>query len=410
MRAAILTVGTEILFGQTVNTNAAFLSKELQNLGLNVMYHYTVGDNPGRLKELLAIAYRDCDLIIATGGLGPTQDDLTKEVICEYFEDSLVEFPQESEKLKAHFKKAGYRWTENNIKQAFFPKTATILRNSVGTAPGFYLKKDKKMIAALPGPPREMKRMFSEELVPLITAESREAIYYKIIRTFGIGESSLETLLMPLIDGQTDPTVATYAKEGECSLRITSKRETLEEAKDEVDRMIDKVNRLVGQYIYSYDDEDLNQVVGKLLLEKGISFSCCESCTGGMLAQAITEVPGISAVFDRGLVTYSKEAKMSELGVKAEVIEEFTAESPQVCAEMVDGLKRKTGSDLCVSITGIAGPEDLSEERPAGLAYIGINYKDETRVITSKHRNVSRHWNRNYMLLKMLNEIYLTIK
>lgn len=410
MKTAILTVGTEILFGQVVNTNAAFLSQQLQDIGYDVMYHYTVGDNPQRLKELIGLAYRDCDLIITTGGLGPTQDDLTKEIIAEYFDEEISCRPEVLEWLKNTFARAGYHWTDNNEKQAYFPENAEILDNPSGTAPGFLLKKSGKMIAALPGPPREMTAMWENQLKPRLVSAQDSVIYYRIVRTFALGESTMETKLLPLINGQTDPTVATYAKEGECSLRITSKRRTLEEAKSAVEEMLSKVNELIGEYIYSTDNEDLIDVVGRLLIEKNISISCCESCTGGLFAKALTDIAGISKVFDRGLVTYSWESKMNELGVRRETLEKFTAESPEVAKEMAEGLHEKTGSDICISITGIAGPEDIDEARPAGLAYIGICSGGETKVVRTKHRNVSRKYNRNYMLLVMLNEVYKLIK
>lgn len=410
MKTALLTVGTEILFGQVVNTNAAYLSQQLQNIGFDVMYHYTVGDNPGRLKELIGLAYRDCDLIITTGGLGPTQDDLTKEIICEYFGEEPVTFPEIEEWLTNSFRKAGYNWTENNRKQANFPKSAEILANPQGTAPGFMLEKNGKIIAALPGPPREMKAMWLNELRPRLEKKRDGAIYYRILRTFNLGESTMETTLLPLINGQTDPTIATYAKEGECSLRITSKRDTLEEAKAAVDDMIVSVKQLIGDYIYSYDDEELVEVVGKTLIDKDISISCCESCTAGLFAGTLCNVPGISAVFDSGLATYTWAAKQRELGVKLETLEKYGAESVEVAREMVDGLAAKTRSDLCISITGVAGPDDLSPEKPAGLAYIGLRYKGETWVVETRHRNVNRNYNRQYMVLRMMNEVYKVIR
>ncbi len=410
MKTAILTVGTEILFGQVVNTNAAFLSRELQDIGYDVMYHYTVGDNPERLKDLISLAYRDCDLIITTGGLGPTQDDLTKEIISESFGEELVLREDILAWLKTTFSRAGYHWTENNEKQAYFPENAVILDNPKGTAPGFLLEKNGKTIAALPGPPREMTQMWEEQLKPRLVAKQDSVIYYRIVRTFALGESTMETKLLPLINGQTDPTIATYAKEGECSLRITSKRKTLEEAQNAVEEMLGKVEALIGKYIYSTKDEELLDVVGKILIAKGITISCCESCTGGLLAKSLTDIAGISKVFDRGLATYSWKAKMEELGVKAETLEKYTAESPEVAREMAEGLRKKTGSDLCISITGVAGPEEIDEARPAGLAYIGVCYEGKTEVIKTKHRNVSRKYNRNYMLLVMLNEIYKRIR
>ena len=410
MKTAILTVGTEILFGQIVNTNAAFLSQELQNMGYDVMYHYSVGDNPGRLKELINFAFHDCDLILTTGGLGPTQDDLTKEVIAEAMGDVIVENEECMKALLDNYKKAGRTMTPNNLKQGYMPSRARVLPNDAGTAPGFALEKDGKLIISMPGPPREMKRMFELQVKPILESMQDSVIFYRIIRTFGLGESSMETVLLPLIDGQTDPTIATYAKEGECSLRVASKRATKEEAVAAVDRMIEDVNQLIGEYIYSYDDEDLVDVVGKLLLEKHITISCAESCTGGLFEDALTDIPGISEVFERGIVTYSNRAKMEELGVKAETLDKFGAVSPETACEMASGLAEKTGSDLCISVTGIAGPGGGTAEKPVGLAYIGIAYKGQVKAVKSQYRNVSRKWNRHYALLGMLNQVYQLIK
>lgn len=410
MKTAILTVGTEILFGQIVNTNAAFLSQELQNMGYDVMYHYSVGDNPGRLKELINFAFHDCDLILTTGGLGPTQDDLTKEVIAEAMGDVIVENEECMKALLDNYKKAGRTMTPNNLKQGYMPSRARVLPNDAGTAPGFALEKDGKLIISMPGPPREMKRMFELQVKPILESMQDSVIFYRIIRTFGLGESSMETVLLPLIDGQTDPTIATYAKEGECSLRVASKRATKEEAVAAVDRMIEDVNQLIGEYIYSYDDEDLVDVVGKLLLEKHITISCAESCTGGLFAAALTDIPGISEVFERGIVTYSNRAKMEELGVKAETLDKFGAVSPETACEMASGLAEKTGSDLCISVTGIAGPGGGTAEKPVGLAYTGIAYKGQVKAVKSQYRNVSRKWNRHYALLGMLNQVYQLIK
>ena len=379
-------------------------------MGYDVMYHYSVGDNPGRLKELIAFAFHDCDLILTTGGLGPTQDDLTKEVIAEAMGDVIVENEECMKALLDNYKKAGRTMTPNNLKQAYMPSRARVLPNDAGTAPGFALEKDGKLIISMPGPPREMKRMFELQVKPILESMQDSVIFYRILRTFGLGESSMETVLLPLIDGQTDPTIATYAKEGECSLRVASKRATKEEAVAAVDRMIEDVNRLIGEYIYSYDDEELIEVVGKLLLEKHITISCAESCTGGLFAAALTDIPGISEVFERGIVTYSNRAKMEELGVKAETLEKFGAVSPETACEMAAGLAEKTGSDLCISVTGIAGPGGGTAEKPVGLAYIGIAYKGQVKAVESKYRNVSRKWNRHYALLAMLNQVYRLIK
>lgn len=409
MKTAILTVGTEILFGQIVNTNAAYLSRELNNLGFDVMYHYSVGDNPKRLLELIHLAFRDCDMIITTGGLGPTQDDLTKETIAKAMGERIVVSDMAMEALKSHYRKSERPMTENNLKQAYMPESAEVLPNDQGTAPGFWLEKDGKIIVSMPGPPREMTNMFSKEVMPRLRSLQDSVIHYRILRTFGLGESKMETVLLPLIDEQTDPTIATYAKEGECSLRIASKRATLQEAKKAVDDMSQRVMDIIGEYVYSQDNEDLKDVVGRLLISKNITVSCAESCTGGLFAGTLTDIPGISCVFDRGIVTYSNKAKMEELGVKEDTLETFGAVSSQTAAEMAQGLAEKTGSDLCISVTGIAGPDGGSLQKPVGTAYVGIRWKGNTEIIKIQRRNVNRKWNRNYAVLSMLYEIYKRI-
>ena len=409
MKTAILSVGTEILFGQIVNTNTVYLSQQMNMLGFDVMYHYTVGDNPKRVEEMIDLAFQDCDLILTTGGLGPTQDDLTKEVACKALDDTLVMMDDVLEEITKYFKTLGREMTENNKKQAIMPSRATVFHNDAGTAPGFALEKDGKYIICMPGPPREMKRMFQKSVVPFLQSMIDGALYYRQIRFFGIGESMLETQLLDLIDNQTDPTLATYAKEGEYSLRIASKRATEEEAEHAVDEMLEKVKERVGHYIYSCDDEELAQVVADRLMEQGLTLSSAESCTGGMFASTMTDIPGISQCFDRGLVTYSNQAKMEELGVSAGTLEKFGAVSEETALEMVEGLKRVSGSDVCISVTGIAGPGGGSEEKPVGLVYIGFSYGDKKICKKIQMRNVNRSWNRHYTLLCMLNVIYRNI-
>lgn len=405
MKTAILSVGTELLFGQITNTNTVYLSKQLNMLGYDVMYHYTVGDNPGRLAEMIKLAFEDCDLILTTGGLGPTQDDLTKETACKVMDDELVVMDDVMDELVSYFKNLGREMTENNRKQAILPSRAKVFHNDAGTAPGFALEKDGKYIICMPGPPREMTRMFEKSVMPFLESMSEDVIYYRMIRAFGIGESQLETELMDLIDAQTDPTLATYAKEGECSLRIASKRKTRGEAEAAVNELLETVKERVGQYIYSCDDEDLVQVVCRRLTEKGLTLSSAESCTGGMFAAAITDIPGISSVFQRGLVTYSNEAKMDELGVKAETLDKFGAVSEETAVEMAEGLKRVSGSDVCISVTGIAGPGGGTKEKPVGLVYIGFVYGGKTLCKKVLMRDTNRKWNRHYALLSMLDMI-----
>jgi len=405
MKSAILSVGTELLFGQIVNTNTVFLSNQLNLLGIDVLYHHAVGDNPTRLDRLLRNVLSEVDLVITTGGLGPTQDDLTKEVIAEVMGEALELHRPSMDALQEAFHKMGRTMTENNKKQAYLPSNAMRFPNTQGTAPGFSLEKEGKKIICLPGPPREMKAMFEQQVRPYLEALSDDVIYHRMIRTFGIGESQVETQLLSVINGQGDPTIATYAKEGETAIRVASKRKTYEEARAAVEEMIQKIRMEIGPYIYSTEDRELLEVVGEMLLEGSITLSVAESCTGGLFAAQITEIPGISRIFNRGLVTYSNQSKIDELGVLQETLERYGAVSPETAREMAQGLYNKTSSGLCISVTGIAGPEGGTPEKPVGLVFIAALYGGEIYELRVQSRNVNRNWNRNYTVLSMLNFI-----
>lgn len=405
MKSAIISVGTELLFGQIVNTNTVYLSDQLNLLGVDVLFHHSVGDNPQRLKEVLEIALKESSLVITTGGLGPTQDDLTKEVVAEVMNDILVLHQPSMDRIEDAFNRMGRNMTENNKKQACLPSRATIFENLEGTAPGFALEENGRTVICLPGPPREMKSMFEKQVFPFLRKKSPGIIYHRMIRTFGIGESQAETSLLSIINGQNDPTVATYAKEGETAIRIASKRDTLEEAVAATEEMIIKMKALIGQYIYSTENEELVEVVAKKLLKNNITISSAESCTGGLFAGKITEIPGISAVFDRGLVTYSNKAKIEELGVKETTINTHGAVSKETALEMAEGLYRVSGSKLCISVTGVAGPDGGTDEKPVGLVHFGIMYNGKLTHKEIRTRNVNRIWNRNYTVLAMLDFI-----
>jgi nicotinamide-nucleotide amidase len=404
MKCTILTVGTEILFGSITNTNAVYLSRQLNALGIDVMYHMTCGDNPGRLKELLAYAYEDCDMVITTGGLGPTEDDLTKENIAEFFGERNVLWEDQLEVLRKHFPGD---MPKNNLKQAYFPENnCTILKNPNGTAPGFMIEKNGRIIASLPGPPKEMQPMFENELRPLLLARQDSVLRYKNIRTFGIGESQLEMELLDIIDAQTDPTLATYASSFETTLRIASKRRTAEEADAAIEETLAKVRERIGQYIYSEDGEDLGCVVLDMMRERGLRLSAAESCTGGAFGKSVTDIPGSSDVFDRSLVTYSWDAKMQELGVKRETLERFGAESDEVAMEMADGLYRASGSDVCVSVTGFAGPGGGTEDKPVGTFFVGLRYQGITRSFRFMTKRANRARVREYAAVEMMRTVY----
>ena len=427
MKAAILTVGTEILFGEITNTNTVYLSRRLNDIGIDVMYHYTVGDNPGRLAEIIETSLRDCDIVITTGGLGPTQDDMTKEIACQVMGDHLVMHDDILESIRSRMLAYKAVMTDNNIKQALLPSRCRVFYNDAGTAPGFALDRQacaegsgsdrRQWIACLPGPPKEMTRMFERSVMPWLEELTEGCLVYKEIRTFGIGESDLETVLLPLIDGQTDPTIATYAKNGECSVRIASKRSSREEAASAVDEMIAKAKEYIGQYIYSTDGEEFPVVVGNILMSRNITIAAAESCTGGQFGAALTDVPGISAVFDRSLVTYSNQAKMDELFVRADTLEKYGAVSEQTAVEMAEGVRLKAGTDIGVSVTGIAGPDGGTDEKPVGLVYIGLSLsesvcgeKDGVTLCRKIDRRIKdRQRNRRHAVLSMFDMIYRNV-
>jgi len=411
MQASILSVGTELLFGQIVNTNAAFLSERLNRMGIDVMYHFTVGDNPDRLAEILEEALKKSDLIITTGGLGPTQDDLTKEIVCQVMKDELVLDEPALLAIQQFFLKVNRPMTDNNLKQAYVPKSALVLHNQMGTAPGFVLAKNNKTVACLPGPPREMSAMFDSSLAPYLENMTGSTIFYRMVRTYGIGESALETALMDLIDTQTDPTIATYAMEGECYLRVTSKQSSMEEATRQVDDMIQQIKARIGPYIYSVDGQNLVDVVATKLMEKGLTISCAESCTGGLFATTLTRVPGISVVFDRGFVTYSNKAKIDELGVNPDTLEKYGAVSRETATEMAQGVFRATNSNFCIAVTGIAGPGGGTVEKPVGLVHITLIHidKEGNQIILEEEKHIQRNHrekNREITVLAMLHLIY----
>lgn len=380
MRAEIITVGTEILLGDIVNTNSQFLAKELANLGVEVYYQGTVGDNEDRLLESLEESLHRSDMVITTGGLGPTKDDLTKETAAKLFNQELVFHEESWCEIEAYFNKLGKVPTENNKKQAYFPKEAIVLKNNNGTAPGAILKKDNKTIIVLPGPPREMKPMFEESVKPYLQYLTDDILVSKTLRFYGIGESSLENAIIDIINEQSNPTIAPYAKDTEVTLRITAKAISEEVAMDLINPVIDKIEDRVGQYIYSQGESTLEDTVAEMLVNKNLTISVAESCTGGMVSSNLINYPGISSVFMEGCITYSNEAKMKSLGVKKETLDKFGAVSEETAREMAEGIARRYNTNIGISTTGIAGPEGGTKEKPVGLVYFGIYINGKTIV------------------------------
>ena len=405
--ASIVAVGTELLFGQVVNTNAAYISERLQLLGISVLYHFTVGDNPGRLKETLTYAADKSDVVITTGGLGPTQDDLTKEFIAELCGKPLLKDDEATRRIDEIMRSFGLKsYTENNMKQAFLPEGADIFYNEAGTAPGFALEHQGKTFIAMPGPPREMTDMMQRSVIPYLAKKSDAVIFSKMLRFYGIGESALETALLPIIDGQTDPTVASYAKEGECAIRISSMRRSEQEAKAAVEATIASAKELVGEYLYNEDDKDYPQVIVELLEKKGLKLTAAESCTGGLFASAITSVPGSSGVFDRGFTTYSNESKMQMLEVSFQTLDEHGAVSETCAIEMAKGALSNSLADISIAVTGIAGPGGATEEKPVGTVYFALVAKTGECVSKGRYfRDRGRRVNRQVCVLEMCDMI-----
>lgn len=387
MRCEILAVGTEILLGDIVNTNAQYIAKRLSDIGIFVYHQSVVGDNPERLKEAYALAFSRADLVITTGGLGPTKDDLTKETAFNYFGKTSVLHEESFKYIEDIFKRSNRIVSESNKKQAFFPSDAIVLKNNNGTAPGCIIEEGEKILIMLPGPPREMKPMFEESVIPYLKKYSKDILVSKVLRVIGIGESAAADMLGALLDNE-NPTVAPYAKEGEVTFRITARAENEEKAKAIIGPMEVRIREILGDNVYGEGNTSLEEVLGDLLLEKKLTIATAESCTGGMVAARLINYGGISAAFLEGAVTYSNDAKVSRLGVKEETLENFGAVSHEVAEEMAVGICRTSGAHIGLATTGIAGPGGGTKEKPVGLVYIGICYKGQ--VIT-RELNLTGH-------------------
>ncbi len=380
MNAEILCIGTELLLGNILNTNAAYLSEQLARLGINVYHHTVVGDNAQRLQNALQIAVNRADLVIMTGGLGPTYDDLSKETVSNYFNRPMVLHQPSLEKLQEFYAIRGITMQPNNEKQAYQPEGAVIFTNHSGTAPGLALEDVDKIAIMLPGPPRELKLMFESEVLPYLQKFSDNIIVSHDIHLFGIGESQVETLLRDIMTGSTNPTLAPYAKEGEVMLRLTASAPTEAEGYAMMEPILEQIQPIIGQYIYGIDVPDLQTALVQYLLGHNITVSTAESCTGGLISKSITDVAGCSSVYPGGVCSYSNEMKMKWLNVKEETLNTYGAVSEQTALEMAQGIRLATGSDFGLSTTGIAGPGGGSDEKPVGLVYMAVAGEDYQRV------------------------------
>ena len=377
--AELIAVGTEILLGNIANTDAQMLSEELAALGVNVLYHTVVGDNPTRLAEALELARRRVDIIITTGGLGPTYDDLTKETVCAACGKELVFHPEILSDIADFYEKNLHApMPDNNRQQAMLPEGCVVFDNPVGTAPGCAFEADGVHVLMLPGPPHEMVTMLRRCAEPYLRSLSREIIVSHDIMTFGLGESYVDQLLHEKMSHMENPSLATYAKPCEVRLRATAKAESAEQAEEMLAPVVDEVKTLLGPYVYGVDVTGLEEVCSALLLERGLTLATAESCTGGLIARRITALPGASRVYRGGVVSYWTEVKAAVLGVPQDLLDQYGAVSEPTARAMAEGARRITGADIAVSVTGVAGPDPDERGNPVGLVFIGLATPDGT--------------------------------
>jgi len=376
MTAEIIAVGTELLMGQIANTNAQYISRRLAELGINVYFHTVVGDNALRLEETLKRALERSDIVITTGGLGPTMDDLTKETIAKALNRKLVLNEDILQYIRGFFEKRNRKMTEINAKQAYLPENSIVIPNNNGTAPGCIIEEGDKAVIMLPGPPKEMQPMFDETVFDYLRQKTGVILVSKMLKIFGMGESGVETRLIDLIKNQSNPTIAPYVSQSEVTIRVTARCKDHNEAMAMLTPVVNEIKSRLGVLVYSEDGESMEEVVLKLLKENGLVLATAESCTGGLLAGRITDIPGASEVFERGYVTYSNNAKVEDLGVSWGTLNRYGAVSRETALEMVNGLKQKTSAPAGVAITGIAGPGGGTKEKPVGLVFIAAYLKD----------------------------------
>lgn len=377
--AEIIAVGTELLLGNIANTNAQMISQSLSALGINVFWHTVVGDNPQRLRQALDAARGRADIILTTGGLGPTYDDLTKQTICEVFGRKLVFHPEIADGIRAFYESAMHvAMPENNLQQAQLPEDCTVFDNPVGTAPGCAFCAGGVHVLMLPGPPFECQTMLRRCAEPYLRGLSKDVIVSHDILCFGMGESSVEQLLRQRMTRMENPTLATYAKPAEVRLRATAKAADAQQAEAMLAPVVREVTALLGDVVYGVDVSSLEEVCKRLLTEKGLTLATAESCTGGAIAQRLTALPGVSAVYRGGVVSYWTSVKADVLGVPQALLDEYGAVSEQTARAMAQGVCRVTGAEVGVSVTGVAGPDSDERGNPVGLVFLGLHTPDGT--------------------------------
>ena len=379
MRTEIIAVGTELLLGEIVNTDAPMIAQGLAELGIGVYFQTVCGDNPDRLKSVLEVAKQRADLIITTGGLGPTADDLTKETIAAAFGKSLVRGEESMARLREHFK--GRTMTKNNEKQADVPEGCTVFQNDWGTAPACAFEGEGCLVIMLPGPPRECTPLFREKVMPFLEKRRGGALCSRYVKVFGMGESEMASRLSRQMDTWETPTAAPYAKEGECLVRITAMGKDKEEAFAMTEPAVRDVRQVLGDVVYGVDVDSLEQVVVQEMTARGLTLATAESCTGGLMGKRITDVPGASACYLGGVVSYQNEVKENLLGVRHETLITKGAVSEDTACQMAEGVRKALGADIGISTTGVAGPGGGTPEKPVGLIYVGISTKEKTWAV-----------------------------
>jgi nicotinamide-nucleotide amidase len=383
MQGEIIAVGSELLLGQIANTNAAYLSRQAALLGVDIFRHTVVGDNKDRLRQLLIEALSRSEVILITGGLGPTKDDITRETIAETLGIPLIEDETSLLHIRQFFQQRGIAMSQNNQKQAMIPQGAVVLRNPSGTAPGFVVEKDGKEIVVLPGPPSELRMMFENSVVPYFKEKCQgeeKVILSRILKFWGIGESKIDEALSDLFEAGSNHSIAYLFQNCEVQVRITAKGKNSNEAL----RMIAGVEKIIrariGKYLFGADDDTVAEIVGRELKEQKMKIAVAESCTGGLLGSLITDTPGSSEFFEGGFITYSNDAKQSMVGVSKKTIGEYGPVSQEAAAKMAEGAAKNSGAQIGISITGIAGPGGSEKDKPVGLVYIGLYWKGKTYV------------------------------
>ena len=381
MKAEIIAVGTELLMGEILNSNSRDIARELYNLGIDVYHQSVVGDNLNRVSKELETAFERADLVITTGGLGPTRDDLTKEAAAHFLKREMILDEESIRHLEDFFGSRGLPLNEGNKRQAYFPEGAKIIPNENGTAPACIIEFDEKVLVILPGPPREVIPLMEKYIIPYLEKRTGKVFISDIINISGIGEGHMEEKIMDIIEAQENPTVAPYAKEHGLTLRVTASASTEQEARLLLEPVVKKICDRLGMDVYAIGDTTLEAVVASLLIKQNLSISVAESCSGGLLAGRLINYPGISKVFKEGFITYSNESKINTLGVDSKILSKYGAVSEEVAKQMAKGAADRAKSDVALSITGIAGPDGGTDEKPVGLVYIGLYLLGEVKVM-----------------------------